>query len=247
MCCHRKLIGWTALATVLFLFAQDSRAQNPTTQVAPTYVLVANQTVATGAVCPTCYATAHYGYRTARRGLRVPAVEWLLDDRTIILAPDYGWSYVVKRPIHRSNVAYQRYWPAAWGGSGAAQAGDQKVRSYPMVAVPTDTTQLGYYYQQAPQWQPRPAMLPKPPVPSQWHVRKCAPGLDGSYTVWVPLSRIQPSASPASSPQQAEPQKTPPPEPTPVESPKAQSETDQSSKQAALFQPNMQPVSARSN
>jgi hypothetical protein len=43
----------------------------------------------------------------------------------------------------------------------------------PAVAVPTDTTQLGYYYNQVPTWQPKPNMIPGIPNPDSWHIRRC--------------------------------------------------------------------------
>ncbi len=35
--------------------------------------------------------------------------------------------------------------------------------------MPTDTTQLGYYYQKVPTWVPVPGMIPPPPQPEEWH------------------------------------------------------------------------------
>ena len=39
-----------------------------------------------------------------------------------------------------------------------------------MVYQPTDTTQLGFYYQHVPTWQPQPDRLPARPIPSQWNI-----------------------------------------------------------------------------
>ncbi len=72
----------------------------------------------------------------------------------------------VKRPIYRAGVAYNKMWPDQWTGQTANRATNYQ---YPTVYMPTDTTQLGYYYQHVPYWQPREGMVPPPPVPSQWH------------------------------------------------------------------------------
>ena len=39
--------------------------------------------------------------------------------------------------------------------------------------MPTDTTQLGYYYQTVPRWHPNPNMVPPAPNPRQWHQPLC--------------------------------------------------------------------------
>ena len=41
------------------------------------------------------------------------------------------------------------------------------------VYMPTDTTQLGYYYQATPRWQARQGMVPLTPTPSLWHRQLC--------------------------------------------------------------------------
>lgn len=35
--------------------------------------------------------------------------------------------------------------------------------------MPTDTTQLGYYYQKVPTWAPVPGRIPPAPQPGEWH------------------------------------------------------------------------------
>lgn len=87
---------------------------------------------------------------------------------------DHGWGRPVKRPIHRVPVLYQRYWPTAWYGDEAADFGDMHNAYHPMVYMPTDTTQLGFYYQRVPFWRPNPAMTPPIPWPGHWHQRECA-------------------------------------------------------------------------
>lgn len=88
-------------------------------------------------------------------------------------APDHGWGRPIKRPINRLPVLYQKYWPDAWYGQRGAQFGGAGVNYYPQVYMPTDTTQLGFYYQRVPFWRPNPGMIPPVPWPSQWHKREC--------------------------------------------------------------------------
>ncbi len=80
-------------------------------------------------------------------------------------SPDYGYSPPAKYPLQRRGVQYNAYFPNQWYGAGASLAG-----GYPMVYQPTDTTQLGFYYQHVPFWQPNPNMMPQRPVPAQWHI-----------------------------------------------------------------------------
>lgn len=80
-------------------------------------------------------------------------------------SPDYGFSIPGKYPIHRRGVQFMHYYPPAWYGSGEGVSG----QSYPMVYQPTDTTQLGFYYQHVPFWMPQPNPLPQRPLPARWH------------------------------------------------------------------------------
>ena len=80
-------------------------------------------------------------------------------------SPDYGYAPPTKYPLHRRGVEYTNYFPQKWYGAGA----DYSQSPAPMVYQPTDTTQLGYYYQHVPFWQPMPNRLPPRPIPSQWH------------------------------------------------------------------------------
>jgi len=116
----------------------------------------------------------------------LPAVRWILDPDYYAYAPDYGWSPPGKRPVIRQDVVYQRYYPDRWYGQKGAGA-SQGAQHYPAIATPTDTSQLGYYYQKAPSWQPM-NILPQSPHPAMWHVRENVPGADGTYTRWVPLT-----------------------------------------------------------
>jgi hypothetical protein len=89
-------------------------------------------------------------------------------------SPDYGYAPPAKVPLHRRGIQYSNYYPNQWYGlPGSGLAG-----GYPMVYQATDTTQLGYYYQHVPSWQPNPNMLPRRPIPAQWHIG--APAVLGS-------------------------------------------------------------------
>ncbi len=80
---------------------------------------------------------------------------------------DYGYSPPAKYPLHRRGVQYNTYFPNQWYG---LPGGGLAPNAYPMVYQPTDTTQLGFYYQHVPFWQPNPHMFPQRPVPAQWHI-----------------------------------------------------------------------------
>jgi hypothetical protein len=84
-------------------------------------------------------------------------------------SPDYGWGIPMKYPMDRMAVQYLRYWPQTWYGMPRPPGPAPR---FPMVYQPTDTTQLGYYYQRVPMWLPNHAMIPPPPSPAQWHRRE---------------------------------------------------------------------------
>ncbi len=125
--------------------------------------------------CPSCPG---YARTNCHECCLTPIVNWALCCDYYILPPDYGWNAPVKVPVVRRGVTYDRYWPEQWHGTGSPAAG--QYRSYPQVYSPTDTTQLGYTYQQVPYWQPA-NRLPPPPVPSQWHVRESHRGYHGRW------------------------------------------------------------------
>ncbi len=106
-------------------------------------------------------------------------LKWLLHCDYYILPPDYGWNVPTKVPVVRKGVNYYRYWPEQWYGTGGTSTG--AYRQYPQVANPTDTTQMGYTYQQVPYWQPQSSRIPPSPVPSQWHVRQPHHGYNGRW------------------------------------------------------------------
>ena len=81
--------------------------------------------------------------------------------------PSKGFRAPTVTPIEREAVVYYRYWPAKWYG----EPGFGLRPTFPMVYMPTDTTQLGVYYSRVPQWMPNPGMYPRPPRPDLWNRR----------------------------------------------------------------------------
>ncbi|MES2792048.1 MAG: hypothetical protein V4719_20705 [Planctomycetota bacterium] len=77
-------------------------------------------------------------------------------------ASGYAW---VRPPatwgLSRTPNTYRYYWNTQLAGI-PSQGGQQ----FPMVYQPTDTTQMGFYYQSVPRWQYRPEMLPPAPTPN---------------------------------------------------------------------------------
>jgi hypothetical protein len=83
-------------------------------------------------------------------------------------SPDHGYVTPGKVPIYRYGVQYNQYFPNGWYGTAN---GGITGPVFPMIYQPTDTTQLGYYYQHAPFWMPNQHALPPRPIPAQWHRR----------------------------------------------------------------------------
>lgn len=77
-----------------------------------------------------------------------------------------GFTPPARFPVERIPVQYLRYYPARWYGL----PGSTLPAVAPQVHMPTDTTQLGYYYQRVPTWMPVPGMIPGPPNPAHYHV-----------------------------------------------------------------------------
>jgi hypothetical protein len=75
------------------------------------------------------------------------------------------WQRPIRRPIYRVPVQYSRYWPTSY----YTGVNEPAAQALPMVYQPTDTTQLGFYHQRVPQWQPRPNAIPGAPWPPNWH------------------------------------------------------------------------------
>ncbi len=84
--------------------------------------------------------------------------------KSCLRAPDAGWSPPASVPIIRQNAQYSYWRPQALYGSPHFNA-----VSYPMVYQPTDTTQLGFGYQQVPMW--RTAQPIPHPNPNMYHTR----------------------------------------------------------------------------
>jgi hypothetical protein len=83
------------------------------------------------------------------------------------------WTSPTNPTLSRSPLVYSRMYPSKfYGEHGRGASGP--VRRYPIIAVPSDTTQLGYYYRRVPTWQYRADMLPPIPRPSRWHNRPSA-------------------------------------------------------------------------
>ena len=59
--------------------------------------------------------------------------------------------------------------------------------------MPTDTTQLGYYYQHAPTWHAYPGMIPPVPRPVDWHIPYVVPKLATTRTVIHPTPVLEPT------------------------------------------------------
>ncbi len=143
-----------------------------------TYVFEGNQATYVGAGCSSCG-----GYCGGSCG-----------GNFFSTSPDHGWCHPVARTLWRKKVTFQNHYPAKWYGQpGAAQS--FKVGHFPTVGLPTDTTQLGYYYHTVPTWQPQPGRIPSMPWPPQWHRRNC----DTCPGNWVPAGaiQVQPQPTPA--------------------------------------------------
>lgn len=96
-----------------------------------------------GGIVYDAHGGAHAGYSAVSAGRAIPG----------------------RFPIERIPVQYLRYYPAVWYGL----PGSTLPVVAPQVHMPTDTTQLGFYYQRVPTWMPVPGMVPPPPIPSQLH------------------------------------------------------------------------------
>ncbi|MEM7810717.1 MAG: hypothetical protein AAF532_04490 [Planctomycetota bacterium] len=132
---------------------------------------------------------AAYGYpgcRTCRPGFGFPYAGLigspnLLPGLPATTAADAGFNVPNRHPIPYDAVRYWKWNPEVpYGLEGSVHP-----QVLPIVAVPTDTTQLGYYYQRVPAWRPMPGMIPPPPNPDLIHDRNCR-GTAGPYG-YVPV------------------------------------------------------------
>jgi len=140
---------------------------------------IAQEMQATVENCPNCPQGGHivsgcpdcpgHGCGHCRLGRKVHQIlDWFNPYGMCTFSPDHGWAPPTKQRIYRQSVAYQKQFPDQWMGYPAGQAGGGYAA--PSVYMPTDTTQLGYYYQHAPRWWPRQGMIPPTPHPADWHV-----------------------------------------------------------------------------
>jgi len=98
----------------------------------------------------------------------------VFEDTGYVRISHHDWTPPTSTYLGRSPLVYSRMYPRKfYGQHGPSAAGP--VRRYPIIATPTDTSQLGYYYRHVPQWQPRAGMLPPVPRPSRWHKRPASP------------------------------------------------------------------------
>lgn len=225
----RLLLPMTVLTVLTAaVFSPNPRAEDGVarTSRAPYYFVTLapqrpapNPTYWTWMPCPLhggCYTCWDANCPGGKGVWTLPAVRWVLDPNYYAVAPDYGWSPPGKAAVQRNYVTYTQYHPENWYGSGSAGNAKQH-RGYQVIGQPTDTAQMGYYYQQVPTWQPRPGMIPGTPDPRNWHWRPDQVSADGTRTqwvrlrdVWVPLDQIPGQATP-------QPEAVPVPEPMPPE------------------------------
>ncbi len=161
--------------------------------------------------CPNCQ-----GRKRHRRGNRF--LKGIFTHKKLHSA-DQGWSRIVKQPVRRSPVAYRRYWPSKWAGQPGF--GLHSNPAYPMVYMPTDTTQLGYYYQRAPQWMPNPGMIPPAPHPYDWHRRECPMGMPCNHQGEIVYHQSHSNNGYYAAPQQVAPQQAVPQQAVPQPVPQA--------------------------
>lgn len=100
-------------------------------------------------------------------------------------SPTHGFVPPSKRPYFRQPVSYQHNYPANW--VGGTPSGSR--RHHAAVYTPTDTTQLGYYYQKVPTWVPVPGFIPPAPHPSQWH--QYGPTAVAAYNTSCPTPSVE--------------------------------------------------------
>lgn len=105
-------------------------------------------------------------------------------------------------PICPTPIKYQRYWPTYWYGQPIPRGADLGYVP-PMIYQPTDTTQMGMYYQRVPHWDAKYHMLPPPPDPLVWMAFSCSKGGAGCRGAVVP----------AGTPIQPQPENSQPPAP----------------------------------
>lgn len=120
------------------------------------------------------------------------------------LPPTAGWVAPGRIAMERMWVPYWKFYPNAWTGQPAGP----QVR-LPVIYMPTDTTQLGYYYQHVPHWHSYANMIPPVPRPVDWHYKYQAPRMATPVRYVAPQEDLgQPQAIPTPAGEQPAP---PPP------------------------------------
>lgn len=118
--------------------------------------------------------------------------------------PTTGWVPPGRIAMGRMWVPYHKFYPNAWMGQPAGP----QVR-LPVIYTPTDTTQLGYYYQHVPHWHSYANMIPPVPRPVDWHYSYHAPQTGRRVRYATPSEDLgQPTPMPTPADQQPAP---PPP------------------------------------
>ena len=138
-------------------------------------------------------------------------LSWLDPCGGCTLPPDAGWAPPGKVAMWRKPVTYNKFFPDCWTGQPGIPAGAGMRAS--QVYMPTDTTQLGFYYQTVPQWQPVRGMVPGAPNPNDWHQPLCQPNCGnvvGASAESVNCPNGCPAAAPEAAPA-AQPEKAPEP------------------------------------
>jgi hypothetical protein len=222
---RRTIYGWTAL-TALGLLAGVARADEevvrvsdspPTATSAPSALPPSavpapsvNGTVSTPCENGTASAPCENGAvggGAAVGGVGIYRIGAGIRN-ALLYNPARGFRPPTTVHVEREAIMYYNYWPAKWYG----QPGWHLTPSYPMVYMPTDTTQLGVYYARVPQWQPNPRMYPRPPRPEEWN-RRVGLADGGCYsgvtpvaygatsptpdTIGAPVTQPTPAGSPA--------------------------------------------------
>lgn len=136
-----------------------------------------------GSDCPQggCPGGYHCGHGKCAHCVR-QILDWFNPHGMYTFSPDHGFAPPAKRPIYRSPVVYRKMFPNAWTGQPDDMVGGQTV---PSVYMPTDTTQLGYYYQHVPYWLPKAGAVPPTPRPNEWHTSMCEVNLPGHHPAGV--------------------------------------------------------------
>lgn len=211
-----KMLAFAAVTGLLLVPAQAGLADDSTAGLsrisdapaepapaATPRLASAAATSTTQPIGPVGYGSHYQGYHGHGGGTTYThwpraVFPWLVCNGYCTYSPDHGWSTIQKHPIYRQDVEYYRYHASAFYGAGLKYAA-----AYPTVYTPTDTTQLGYYYQHVPHWRPMPGALPAPPVPANWHIRGPAYGAHAGIGAGVVVAEphAQPVPTPAVKPE----------------------------------------------